>query len=162
MATFKVIGKGEDGKYFDNDAFNDVINYVFSDYKIPHKCIGGYGVHIENAAEQMEIVTSVYNKNSGVRLRHFIISFSDADCISLPEAYQIADAAARYFADRHQIIFAIHEDTFHLHIHFVMNQVSYIDGLKYSGKKSEHYDFIYYMWNVCSQYGIDFIPVSDE
>ena len=44
----------------------------------------------------------------------------------------------------------------------VQHQVSYIDGLKYSGKKGEHYDFIYYMKNVCSQYGIDFKPVSDE
>lgn len=162
MATFKVIGKGQDGKYFDDNALTDVINYVFKEHKIPHKYIDGYGVHIENAAEQMEIVASVYNKSSGLRLRHSIISFSDEDNILLPEAYQIANIAASFYTKHYQIIFAVHEDTYHPHIHLVMNQVSFVDGHKYLGKKSEHYDFVNYMKNVCRQYGIDFIPVSDN
>ena len=33
MATFKVIGKGEDGKYFDDLALKDVINYVLNPQK---------------------------------------------------------------------------------------------------------------------------------
>lgn len=43
-----------------------------------------------------------------------------------------------------------------------MNQVSYIDGKKYSGSCKEHYSFINYMKEVCEDFGIDFKPVTDQ
>ena len=161
MATFKVIGKGQDGKYFDDMALNDVISYITQPQKTTHGFIGGYGVQPEYAAQQMEYVSRAYHNYDKVRLRHFIISFGEKDYITLNEAFFISQKAAEFFADRYQIVFAVHEDTRHIHVHFVMNQVSYVDGKKYSGKCKEHYNFIYYMKEVCEDFGIDFIPVSD-
>ena len=57
MATFKVIGKGEDGKYFDDLALNNVINYVLNPEKTKSHLVGAYGVQIEFAAQQMEFVS---------------------------------------------------------------------------------------------------------
>ena len=162
MATFKVIGKGADGKYFDDLALKDVINYVLNPQKTKSHLAGAYGVQIEFAAQQMEFVSRAYNNYDKLRLRHFIISFADSDCILPCDAIYIAQRAAEFCASRYQIIFGIHEDADHLHVHFVMNQVSYMDGRKYSGSKKEHYDFVNYMKDVCYSFGIDFIPVSEQ
>ena len=162
MATFKVIGKGEDGKYFDDLALKDVINYVLNPQKTKSHLVGAYGVQIEFAAQQMEFVSRAYNNYDKLRLRHFIISFADSDCILPCDAIYIAQRAAEFYANRYQIIFGIHEDADHLHVHFVMNQVSYLDGRKYSGSKKEHYDFVNYMKDICYGFGIDFIPVSEQ
>ena len=51
MATFKVIGKGEDGKYFDTFALTDVINYVVNSCKTPSNLIGTFGVRLPYAAQ---------------------------------------------------------------------------------------------------------------
>ncbi len=162
MATFKVIGKGDDGKYFDDLALNNVINYVLNPIKAKSRMIGAYGFQIEFAAQQMEFVSRAYNNYDKLRLRHFIISFADNDCILPCDAIYIAQRAAEFYANRYQIIFGIHEDADHLHIHIVMNQVSYLDGRKYSGSKKEHYDFVNYMKDVFYSFGIDFIPVSEQ
>ena len=162
MAVYKVNGKGQNGKYSDDYALRDVIGYIVRDYKTPHCYIGAYGVRPEYAAMQMEYVARAYNNYTGIRLRHSELSFSHEDHVTLETAYQIADAAARFYADRYQIVFSIHEDTDHIHAHFVMNQVSYVDGRKYSGNRKEYFEFINYMKNVCRQYGIKFQSVSDD
>ena len=128
MATFKVIGKGEDGKYFDTFALTDVINYVVNPCKTPSNLIGTFGVRLPYAAQQMEILSTAYNNYQKLQLRHWIISFGDHDLINPIEAYYIAVEAAKFYANKYQLVFTVHEDTDQVHVHFVMNQVSYVDG----------------------------------
>ena len=90
----------------------------------------------------MNIVAILYGKNHGVRLRHSVLSFEEKEHISHSVANMIADSIALYYASEYQIVYAVHEDTDTVHIHFVMNQVSYTDGHKYSGSKQKYYDFI--------------------
>jgi hypothetical protein len=163
MATYKVIGKSEDGKYFDSQAREDVIAYCLQGKKTPHSYIGSRAVNIEQAAMEMETLAQLYNNDTKVRLRHSIISFDTSENITYAQAAEIADAAIRYFGDEYQILYSIHEDTDHVHAHIVMNQVSYIDGHKYYGTKAQHHGFIDYMRKVVRPYGISsFIPVSDN
>ena len=161
MATYRVIGKGEYNKYCDDDARRDVIDYCLKKSKIPHAYIGARAVNINNAAFEMTALAKVYDKDERVRLRHSIISFDKSEHITASQAAEIADKAIRFFGDRHQIIYAVHEDAEHVHIHMVMNQVSFRDGKKYHGTKKDHYDFVKYMKNEVRPYGINFIPVSD-
>ena len=139
-----------------------MINYVLNPEKTKSHLVGAYGVLIEYAVQQMEFVSKAYNNYDKVRLRYYIIRFETTDGLSPCKTYEIAHRAAAFFANRYQIVFGIHEDADHLHVHFVMNQVSYLDGRKYSGSKKEHYDFINYMKDVCYSFGIDFIPVSEQ
>ena len=115
MAVFKVAAIGEDGKYFDDFALTDVINYVVNRYKTPSRLIGTFGVRLEYAAQQMELVSRAYNNYQKLRLRHWIISFGDRDLINPIEAYYIAVEAAKFYADRYQLVFAVHEDTDQVH-----------------------------------------------
>ena len=96
MASYKVKCKD----YCDDYALHDVINYITQIYKTPHRMIGAYGVRPGNAAMQMEFVARAYNKYTGQRLRHSILSFSENDHVTLEQAYIIADAAARFYKDQ--------------------------------------------------------------
>ena len=164
MATYRVIGKGEHNKYFDNNARQDVIAYCFQPNKTTHSYTGGRAVNIDRAAQaafETNTLAQLYNNDDRVRLRHSVISFDTSENITPNQAAEIADAAIRYFGDKYQILYSVHEDAEHIHAHIVMNQVSFLDGRKYQGTRKEHYDFINYMKNVVRPYGIDFIPVSD-
>lgn len=161
MATYRVIGKGEQQKYFDDNARQDVIAYCLQSEKTPHSYVGGRAVNVNNAGFEMDTIAKLYNNDEKVRLRHSVLSFDTAENITPAQAAEIADLAARYFDDRHQILYSIHEDAGHIHAHIVMNQVSYIDGHKYQGTKKEYFDFVNYMKTVLRLYGATFIPVSD-
>lgn len=138
------------GKYHDNNSYYDVINYIISEEKTPHQFIGGYGVNLNQAAYEMDYLAKVYGKESGIRLRHFILSFSPEEVkyggIKKFEAlYKIGQYAALFYSDEYQIVFAVHEDKDHPHIHFVMNTTNYRTGAKYQGDKKDYYAFQNYI-----------------
>ena len=67
---------------------------------------------------------------------HVIISFpgslEDTAFVS-----EVADRIADYYFQDYQLIYGVHTDTANLHIHFAINAVSYITGLKYHRSKKE-------------------------
>lgn len=150
------------GKYYDEDARYDVVNYIlYSDQAIRY--CGCYGVNLIDIAESMDLVAAQYGKNSGVKLRHFIISFSPFEKVSPEKANEIGKVAASYFGREYQVVYSVHESADNLHIHIVINSVSYIDGHRYGGTKKEFYGFINYMERALQQFGIHSLRyVSDR
>lgn len=69
------------------------------------------------------------------------------------EVAHIADQVAGHYSDRHQIVYAVHEDTDHPHAHFVMNQVSFRDGRHYYGTKQDYYAFQEHIKKILRPYG---------
>lgn len=142
MANYEVIGVGEHGKYFDENAYHDLINYIFrKDHAI---YCNGYGfTSFSSAADEMQAVARKFNKDSGKRVRHSVLSFSEWENskITPVTAYNIGLRLCQFYAPEYQIAFAVHNNTEQLHIHFVMNQISYVDGHRYGGKKHDFYEF---------------------
>ena len=160
MATYKVIGVGQDGKYMDEYARKDVISYVLRPEKTPHRFVGGAAVNVDNAELEMTLLAQAFHNDTGLRIRHSEISFENDPGITLEVANEIAQKAVAFFGCVYQIIYAIHEDTEHIHFHMAMNTVSFLDGRKYYGTKKQYYDFINYMKGVLRPYGIPFYPVK--
>lgn len=140
MAIYKVTGIGEHKKFFDESSYNDALNYIFN----PEKALYINGANITSnvsAASEMLSVAIFFGKNSGKRLRHSILSFEPCENIT-PE---IADAFARqiitHYSSCFQIVYAVHTNTKNVHIHFAMNQISFVDGHRYDGKKKDYYAF---------------------
>lgn len=143
MATFRVMNERE--KYHDDRALHDVISYCAQADKT-EGLVGAMGVspNPDWAIMQMQIVQSCFGKRDGVPLRHFVISFGEWDQIQPLSAFALGQKIAEYYGWQYQIIFGVHTDTENLHIHFVMNTVSYIDGKKYPGDKRDYYEFLQY------------------
>lgn len=100
--------------------------------------VGGMNIDPQYASIEMEIVKNIWMQKQGVQLFHFILSFSAVESVSFVDprdvryiAYEICEL----FADKFQIIFGIHSAT-NLHVHFVLNSVSYQDGSRFDSNNT--------------------------
>ena len=132
MEIVKIVGK----KYYCEDSIRNLIGYVTDENKT-HKYIGAIGTNAdepEKMIQQMEAVKEGFDKKHGYRqARHLIVSFENDEKITPDIAYFIAYDIACYYSDRYQICFGVHLDTDNIHIHFIQNTVSYVDGKLFSG-----------------------------
>lgn len=152
MAILKILNSA--GKYTDENARYDVIHYIMQSYKTPDNIIGGAKVDMRNPALSMETTAESFNKNSRTRLRHFTLSFHQNENVSLQDIIDIATAICFYIVKKYEVVYALHEDTSQLHIHFVFNTISYIDGYRYKGNRQEYYELINTVKEILHQYGI--------
>lgn len=132
--------KIKNGSYSNEDALENLIQYI-------QRCghTGGLAVDIENAAEHMQSVKELWHKTEGRQARHFILSFSENEYLDVYDAMNYGYLISQYYAARFQIMFAVHTDTEHTHLHFVMNTVSYVDGRKYSEGRGDYVRFRNYI-----------------
>ena len=144
MSTYRVVGIGEHGKYFDENAYHDLNTYIFNPEKAAF--VGGAGVtSVETAAEEMHQVAKNFGKDKGKRVRHSVLSFSEKENVTPEQADSFAKEIIQFYAPEFQITYAVHENTDDIHIHLVMNQISHQDGHRYEGKKKDYYDFMKHM-----------------
>lgn len=114
--------------YLDLGSVQRLLNYV-----LRTSFYGGYAIDPEYAFEQMRLVKEAYHKTEGVQLKHFLLTFSHEEMMHLDFkdllelGFQVGKVLERY-----QIVYCIHLDSDYIHMHFVMNTVSFEDGKKYS------------------------------
>lgn len=162
MASFKIVGIGTSEKYHDTDAYHDITEYIFNSHKSNEKYHGGIAINPKQAELEMETLAYWHGQDKGARLRHMILSFTKWEINDPLRANALAWEIARFYGDRYQIVWSVHQNTEHIHIHFVMNRVSYIDGKKYKGDKKDYYDFQRYMRGILEPLGIDLHIVKDN
>lgn len=114
----------------------NLINYAVREDKCIEGAYGAQGLMKGSPGEmfhQMYDIKRAYYKKTGRQAKHFILSFSKEEerFIGVWEAQRIGYMVASYF-DKWQVVFGVHTDTDNLHIHFILNTVSYVDGLKFT------------------------------
>lgn len=116
-----------DNDYPNKDSLSRVINYV-----LRSDLTGGYAVDPAHAFRQMCFVKQAFHKEDGVQLKHFIISFAFGELcrMDFDDILRLGFWVGEVFAE-YQVVYAIHVDTRHVHLHLVMNTVSFTDGRKY-------------------------------
>lgn len=113
--------------YSNKDAMVNVINYICRG-----PFIGGLGVNPNCAALQMSLVKYVWYKTGGRQVRHFIVSFAGNESTDPDELMAYGYAIANYYYEKgFQVVFGVHTNTGHLHIHFAMNTVNFRNGYMY-------------------------------
>lgn len=116
--------------YPNKKALENVIHYVLdkSFYR------GSYAIACYSGAvlEQMYLVKAAFHKESSLQLKHFIISFADneVDLADFDELMQMGFAVGQLFK-YYQMVYGLHLDGSHIHVHFVMNTTSFLDGHQY-------------------------------
>jgi len=161
MAVVKVINN----KYVKTQSIDYLINYATKPCKT-NGCIGAIGVNPYDPgkmSEQMKIIKKLHEKTDSMRqLRHIIISFSRAEVnkITLNRIPFVAFDIAKFYGNRYQICYGVHYDTDDVHIHFVQNNVNYIDGKLFSGSPMELESFKRYINSVIYNYAPELNPVQ--
>lgn len=162
MALFKFLnGKG---RYHNDDARTNMAEYILNPYKAKHGYIGGAYVNmesIESIVHSMDKIAQQFGKTNGVQLRHFVLSFLPQETCDPREACRIGREIMSFVGQEYQAIFAVHENTANLHIHFMLNSVSHVNGDRYYGKRKDYYIMLNGLKAILHQHGIHtLIPVS--
>ena len=136
MAIFKQVESGINP--YAEDYMATKIAYILRPEAILSNYWGGYGFvkgTLQEVTEQFYIVRNLYHKSNYIPLRHFVLSFDpyyEYD-ITPFQAYQIAKKVCKIFADaQYQVIFSVHENTNHLHVHILVNTIDLTNGMLYN------------------------------
>lgn len=113
-----------------------VLNYVSRKDKKTEKVItSGVGLdpNADKAFNEIMYNKRVHNKVNGKMYKHYIQSFSSQDNITAEKAHEIAVkfAEENFLSRGFKCYVATHSDKDHIHTHFILDNVSFENGLKY-------------------------------
>lgn len=119
-----------------------------------------YGIkcHKDTAVQDMMAVKRKFEKTDGVIAYHGYQSFAEGE-VTPDKAHEIGKALAKeLWGDRYQVLITTHLDKdSHIHNHFVINTVSYVDGKKYHRTKQDYYNMREVSDRLCKEYGLSVI-----
>lgn len=137
------------GIYNDLWAIKNVTEYIIADKTRPGYILPWtYSFNIFNltqAAEEFMAIKQYYNDFGGKLLRHFVISFDKKDYFTVADAMILAFKICGFFSSRFQVMYAVHQNTKHIHIHFVVNTTSFVDGKRLSDSYEDRAQFKKYV-----------------
>lgn len=142
MATTKIWAIKEslaDALSYVKDPVKCAFHYVTDDGKeITRLLQSGINCDIETALFEMQDVKAQFGKQGGILAHHAEQSFKPGE-IAAEKAHEIGVAfAEEMWGDRFQVVVCTHTDKAHIHNHFLLNSVSFLDGKKYNGSKAEY------------------------
>ena len=128
-------GTGEEKEKMNADEISDERTELMQQY------VSGVNCSALTAREEMIAVKKRFGKNEGIMAFHGYQSFAPGECTPVM-AHEIGvKLAEELWGERFQVIVATHLDkAHHLHNHFVVNSVSFKDGLRYHRSKKDYQD----------------------
>ena len=146
---------------------DDVIAYAVNSRKteqhkedsdVLERFVSGVNCHPATARAEMLSVKKRFGKEDGTIAYHGYQSFAPGE--ATPEiAHKIGvELAQRLWGDRYQVVVATHLDKAnHLHSHFVLNTVSFVDGIKYHRTAKDYHEMQAVSDALCREYGLSVI-----
>lgn len=136
-----------------------IVSYVERDEATNLKSLV-YGIkcHKDTAVQDMMAVKRKFEKTDGVIAYHGYQSFAEGE-VTPDKAHEIGKALAKeLWGYRYQVLITTHLDKdSHIHNHFVINTVSYVDGKKYHRTKQDYYNMREVSDRLCKEYGLSVI-----
>ena len=139
-----------------HDDMGNVLTYVTQEEKVEY--VTGVNCLPEHAREQMMLTKQVWNKTGGRLAYHGYQSFKPGE-VTPQQAHEIGvELARRMWGNKYQVVVATHTDRLHVHNHFVINSVSFVDGKKYVHTKKDYYGGVRAISDeVCREFGASVI-----
>ena len=146
---------------------DDVIAYAVNSRKteqhkeesdVLERFVSGVNCYPATARSEMMSVKKRFGKEDGTIAYHGYQSFAPGE--ATPEiAHKIGmELAQRLWGDKYQVVVATHLDKAnHLHNHFVMNTVSFVDGKKYFRSAKDYHDLQATSDALCREFGLSVI-----
>ena len=155
----------------ESQGLSDVIAYAVNEEKtrgknpiadeggiIMQQYVSGVNCTPTTARAEMLAVKKRYGKDEGIMAFHGYQSFAPGECT--PDlAHEIGvKLAEELWGDRFQVLVATHLDkAHHLHNHFVVNSVSFTDGLRYHRTNQDYRDMRRVSDRLCREYQLSVI-----
>ena len=134
MAVNKVISS----KAKTHSSMKACINYVLREDKTPDRLVAVTGpydkddINTQNVFDAFVEEKRNWDKDNGRMYMHSVLSFHRDEYITPEQALEIGIQLASEdpFYSKYQTLISVHQERDHIHVHFVTNTVSYIDGHK--------------------------------
>ena len=143
--------------YISNEDLEDVLGYADDDIKTEsHAYTTAINCTREYAKEEFELVKEQFGKEGGTVALHAYQSFEEN--ISPKDAHEIGvQMAKELWGDKFQVIVATHLNTDHVHNHFVINSVSFVDGKRFHTTNYSWLDMVKVSDRLCKEHGLSVI-----
>lgn len=141
-----------------SDGLKEVLTYTTQGYKTKEKeFITGINCDPKTAVRQMLNTKLSYNKDDGRLAYHAVQSFKPGE-VTPQLCHEIGVKLANLmWGDRFEVIVSTHLDKQHLHNHFVVNSVSWVDGRKFDNTKEDYKRFRNLSDDLCNGYELSVI-----
>ena len=110
------------------------IDYATQDKKTVwerEKLVGTLNCTVSTAAKEFIHTKQMFGKDSGVMYFHYTVAFPPGENITPKQCHEYAMEYARRRWNDYEVVVATHSDADHIHSHFVINSVSFVDGKKF-------------------------------
>jgi hypothetical protein len=146
--------------YSDGDlqGLNDVMDYAIQDRKTERKLyVTGLNCDPSIARDQMIMTKRRFCKEDGIMAYHAYQSFAKGE--TTPDiVHEIGiKLAQELWGGRFEVIVATHLDKGHVHNHFVINSVSFLDGKKYNDCNATYRLMRQASDRLCKEYGLSIV-----
>ena len=151
---------------YEKQSLEDVIAYACQDKKTVkpekdiqsrQKFVSGVNLIPEIAREQMLDTKRQFGKDKGVAAYHGIQSFKMGE-VTAEVAHEIGvKLAKQLWGDKYEVLVTTHLDQEHLHNHFVVNTVSFVDGIRYYRSAKDYKKMQQISDGLCRAYGLSII-----
>lgn len=131
MATLSYIREQEQNA----SAMKHVIRYCTQDHKVTDpdsgcRYVSGVNCDGENSYAEFMATKKCSHKTNGIFFYQYTQSFSPEENITPALAHEIALEFVERAWQGYEVMVATHVDREHIHSHFIINSVSYVDGKK--------------------------------
>ena len=152
--------KTDGGRYTDTElqALTDVIDYAEDEAKTHNKVyVSGINISPNIARDQMVMTKLQFGKTDKILAYHGYQSFLPGE-VTPDMAHEIGiKLAERLWGDRFQVLVTTHLDHEHIHNHFCLNSVSFVDGKKFRGGSKAYWIMRAESDKICAEYGLSVI-----
>lgn len=139
-------------------SLGDVMGYATNSVKTEKQFyVSGINCEPSTARQEMTITKKQFLDESQIVCYHGFQSFQKGE-VTPQQAHEIGvKLAEKMWGDRFQVVVATHLNTEHLHTHFVLNSVSFIDGKHYYDNKENLRKMRSLSDELCRQYQLSII-----
>ena len=140
------------------------INYITNNEKTQNgRLIGAINCLPDKAYEQMIETKRNFHKTDKRQGYHIILSFKEGES-NPDEVFEITEKFVKeYIGDKYEAVYAVHDNTDHLHSHIIFNSVSFLEGKKYRYERGDWEKIIQPITNrLCREYGLSELEIEEE
>jgi hypothetical protein len=126
------------------------------------RLVGAVNCLADRAFDQMSATKRQFGKTDKRQGYHIILSFKENE-VDPDLAFGITHRfVEEYLGSDYEAVFAVHDNTDHVHSHIIFNSVGFMDGRKYRYKKGDWAKYIQPITNkLCAEYGLSIIDVEE-
>ncbi len=164
MAISKILYIGDCGAGYAGKHLKQALDYITEEHKTGEgQWVAAINCQKENVYEQMRQTKIQFGKTDQRQGYHMIISFAEGE-VDAPTAFEVIGKFAKeYLGQDYEALYAVHDNTEHIHGHIIFNSVGFRTGKKYRYEKGDWAKKIQPITNrLCEEYGLSTIEISED